>query len=297
MDDLNGHYTRLVSALTRCQIIPFLGPNINLCGRPQKKKGKLEDWLHGNFAPSNQELALLLNQQSNSLYSHEVCCPLLNTEELERLLVGCPIKQGAITRMPLQHVAQYIVDMRDDGEDILYGELTKIINATYHPNPLHNFLARLLVIMRKKGYYPPYPLFVTTCFDTTLEQAFDNADVSYDLISFVGQRDGGNFEHKSPGGMSMPIEDPNTHIDFLIERPVILKLYGGYGERVVVAEDDFIDYLAPQNMVQLLPISILDALQNTAYIWFLGYSPSYWNQRVILYRIWKDHIFGKPGQR
>ena len=51
MLDLEGHYTRLIEAITKHQIVPFLGANINLCGRRRTARNQLEGWQLGKIPP------------------------------------------------------------------------------------------------------------------------------------------------------------------------------------------------------------------------------------------------------
>ena len=232
MLDLEGHYTGLSEAITNHQIVPFLGANINWCGRRRTARNQLEGWQLGKIPPSNRELALFLNEVSDNAYMSNIRCPICDTDDIERLPEGCPVREKAYTKIDLQHVSQYLANLNTEGPDVLYGALKRLVNADYTPNLLHNFFARLTGVMRQKGYYPPYPLIVSTCFDRTLEKAFENAGEFYDLVSFVGDQQGGRFAHQPPGEDPHPIEDPNTYQKLSLRNcPVILKLYGGMGGR------------------------------------------------------------------
>ena len=296
MLDLTGHYTRVIDAITECRIVPFLGANINLCGRLRSEKGELESWKLSNNPPSNRELAVFLNEISGNVYTKKFCCPLIDAEDAEHLPSGCPVRENVITKIALQHISQYILDLGDQGPDVLYGALRKLVDTKYLSNPTHKFFAHLPDLMRKKGYYPPYPLIVTTCFDRTLEQAFDEAGESYDLVSFIFDQTGGRFSHKPPGEDPRPIENPNEYQELsLKQRPVLLKLYGGIGDDFVITENHYIDYLSHRDIAELLPANLLNQLRRH-YIWFLGYSPSYWNLRVILHRIWPEQMIRRSRQ-
>lgn len=291
MVDLSGHYSRVIDAILHGQIVPFLGSDINLCGRPQTTTGNLESWHLGKFPPSHRELAMYLDEASGFSYRREMCCPLCDAKDFDSLPEQCPLKSGGITKMALQHVSQYVDLSEEQGPDVLYGSLHHLFETHYEPNPIHRLFATLPQLMRQKGYYPPYPLIVTTCFDRTLEQAFDRAGEAYDLVSFIGDTRGGRFEHQPPGEAAHPIDRPHEYAAIsLKQRPAILKLYGGYGENFVITEDHYIDYLAHRDVAELLPANLL-AILRTAYVWFLGYNPSYWNLRVILNRIWPEQIF------
>ena len=287
---IQPHLTRVVDAITRGQLVIFLGADINLCGRPKDGNGQFMGWQLGHYPPSNRELAVYLDEASGFCYRQKVRCPLCDDRDIESLPEGCPLKQGAVTKLALQHVSQY-VDLTEGGPDMLYGALCDLFQGKFLPNPVHKFFAQVPAILHEKGYCPPYPLIVTSCFDRTLEQTFDGEHQKYDLVSYVGDQKGGYFEHKSPEDVvPHKIEEPNKYQrKFLTQWPVILKLYGGYQENFVITEDQYIDYLSHRDVSELIPVELLAILKENP-ILFLGYSPSYWNLRVILHRIWPEQL-------
>ncbi|MGK7932810.1 MAG: toll/interleukin-1 receptor domain-containing protein [Microcystaceae cyanobacterium] len=318
---LKPHFHRLVKGIAHGKVIFFLGDEINLCGRGKTKEGPLESWrIDDNvpqYAPTNTELALYLDKKFQCKYSIEVIrCPLLPQEELMEfpeedydLPEQCPVNTGGIKKMALQQVSQYIdIDDTLDPYGTLPDILVELFDAEYSPNCLHQFLAKLPQLMIAKGYAHPYCLIVTACFDNTLERAFKEAEQPFDLVSFVRDKAGSRFVHqkfrsqkKSRNGQQIIpttepiyIDKPNEYDEDLSLNfyPIILKLYGAIdcGEHFVITEDNCLDYLAHRDIKTLLPSSLLKQLLNNC-ILFLGYSPSYWNQRVILHRIWQEEIF------
>ncbi len=288
-----GHYRQIINAITRGQIVPFLGADINLCDRPKTTEGRLESWQGDTYPPSNLELAIYLDEEASGFsYRQEVRCPLCDTEDINSLPEQCPLRQGAITKMPLQQVSQYVYSALEGGKSRLRGALNGLFERKYTPNSVHSFFAKLPKVMREKGYSPPYQLLVTTCFDSTLEEAFREAQQEFDLVSFVGAPQRGYFEHQTPEGEKIKIDDPNKYSGLSLDkRPVILKLYGDYAGNFVITEDHYIDYLAHRDTTEILPGSILSKLcHDSSTILFLGYSPCYWNLRVILRRIWSEKI-------
>lgn len=286
-----GHYRQIIDAITRGQIVPFLGADINLCDRPETAGGRLAGWQGDTYPPSNLELAIYLDEKASGFsYRQEVRCPLCDAEDINSLPEKCPLRQGAITKMALQHVSQYVY--LKEGRTALCGALSELFERQYTPNSVHRFFAKLPKLMAGRGHSPPYQLLVTTCFDSTLEQAFREAQQEFDLVSFIGDPRKGYFEHQTPEGKKIKIDEPNTYLGlFKGKRPVILKLYGGYAEDFVITEDHYIDYLAHRETTELIPGSILSKLSDdSSTLWFLGYSPCYWNLRVILRRIWPNKI-------
>lgn len=292
------HYSQILEAMIRGRLVVVLGSDINLCNRPLlRETGQRESWqIDEKYPPSNRELAIHLDEMSGMQglsYRQETRCPLCDAEDIKLLPDDCPLrKAGAVTKMDLQNVSQYILTASEQGQNLLRGALTRLFQKQYPPNSIHNFFAQLPRILQDKNYCPtvPYPLIVTTCFDRTLEQTFEGLQQPYDLVSFVSDAEESYFLHRTPNGQESRIEDPETYGgSFLKEYPVILKLYGGYAGTFVITEDNYIDYLAHKDTK--LPKSLLGTMQasNTT-VWFLGYSPYYWNLRVILRRIWSEQI-------
>jgi hypothetical protein len=307
-----SHCNSVVEAITQGKVVFFFGDEINLCGRTRDDKGEVESWCVDsdplrelNYPPTNIELALYLDKISGHIYSEVVRCPLTekNIRDLPR---GCPLKTDSIKKMALQQVSQYI-DLLS-GKDILPGTLGPIFEAEYPSNLLHQFLAGLPKRLKDKGCSYPYQLLVTTCFDNTLERAFKEAGQPFDLVSYRGRENSGRFVHQKfrlagtgqiiEQGKSVVIEKPNEYQDeglSLEVCPIILKFYGAIGDNLIVTEDHYIDYLAHRDLRNLMPLQLSNILDQK-HILFLGYSPSYWNLRVILHRIWEDEIFTRAKE-
>jgi len=309
----NSHCNSVVKAITEGKVVFFLGDEINLCGRRTNDKGELENWIvdsnplgKPNYPPTNIELALYLDKISEHIYSDVVRCPLTE-KHIEDLPEGCPLKTDSIKKMALQQVSQYI-DLLGGSKDILPGTLGPIFEADYPPNSLHQFLAGLPECLKKKNYSHPYQLLVTTCFDNTLEYTFKKAGKEFDLVSYRGRENSGRFVHQKfrlagagqiiEEGSPVVIDKPNEYQDrglSLELYPVILKFYGAIGDNLIVTEDHYIDYLAHRDLRKLMPLQLSNILDQN-HILFMGYSPSYWNLRVILYRIWEDQILTKAKE-
>jgi hypothetical protein len=291
---LDSHYKVVIDAIKQGVIIPFLSSDINLCGRKKKPNGEPVDWQDDNYPPSSYELAVHLAKIEGSGYLTEINCPLCNIT-VDKLPNGCPLNNtDTITKIALANVSQYLALCDPDA---LEATLADIVGTQYSPNPIHRFLAKLPNLLKENNCAPPYPLIVTTCLDSVLEQAFRQANQEFDVVAFIGNDQGGQFQHTPFNGEPIPIENPQTYPEFsLKQRPVILKLYGGVeiadGEKFTIAEDHFIDYLTQRGIEQSLPPSLLAVLkEKNRRLWFLEYSPSHWNLRLILHRIWRENLY------
>lgn len=296
-DDLawQGHLSKIVDAILTGRLVPFLGADINLCDRPKTAAGTTTEWTDdAQFPPSNQELAMYLDSISEGVgprYRQELSCPFVENQQLEHLPQDCPLRQGStVLKIPVQNVSQYLATA-EDGDVALYEALRNLFGKPYAPNAIHRFLASVPALLRGRTKAPAYPLTVTACFDSTLEQAFKDANEPFDLVGFIGDPQRGGFQHVTPEGDEHVITEPNTYTGLdLRKRPVILKLYRGYSsESFLITEDNYIDYLSHKDMTDLIPSSLLKILDENKLL-FLGYNLSVWNQRVILRRLWQEKL-------
>ncbi len=308
---VESHYQEISKAIIEGSIVPFLGADINLCDRPPAKKdSKPYDWVKdGLYPPTNLELAAYIDKETDANiqgqcgYLETVRCPFLQGTSLEelpqRFPSECPLTTKRITRLDLQRVSQYVQSKQSDQKKLI-GSINYIYHQqSYKPNKLHEFLVYLITkvcpVDTEKSGATPYPLIVTTCFDRTLERAFEKASLSFDLVSYTSSEK--QFIYQRFKGMSCTKEEiisqENKDTTFLQERPVILRLYGPVdwnhadrGENFAITEDHFLDYLACDISHQL-PTDLWNKLLEGR-LWFLGYSLSYWNLRFIIRQIRQD---------
>jgi hypothetical protein len=57
----------------------------------------------------------------------------------------------------------------------------------------------------------------------------------------------------------------------------------------VITEDDYITFLAQADISGLLPVTLGGRLRRSNFL-FLGYGLRDWNLRIILHRIWTEHM-------
>jgi DNA-binding SARP family transcriptional activator len=193
----------------------------------------------------------------------------------------------------LPRVAQYVAVMMGAGP--LHDELHTVLNAVVPPTPVHRFFAALPPLLRERG--ASHQLIVTTSYDLALERAFLDAGEEFDVVSYIATgRNRGRFCHIGPDGRRTLIERPNEYATELSleRRTVILKLHGQVDattdrvwESFVVTEDDYIGYLAQNEVASVVPVALAAKLRRSHFL-FLGYSMADWNLRLLLYRLWGD---------
>lgn len=316
---LDAHFEKLSKALLQGRVVPFLGAGINLCNRPEEQKNaNPSDWkLKGSYPPTNLELAFYIDSLGGSpeisedkpSYLNNVRCPLFPGSSLggdlssNEFPPGCPLATKHITHLDLQNVSQYVWSkVKKTALQKIIDSINAIYKQPYGPNSIHNFLVSFiqkvcpLDIDATKPGVDPYPLIVTTCFDQTLELAFQKAQQPFDLVYYINSEqqfiyrifDRKDESEEMEWTEKIEISEETKNIPLLKDRPVILRLYGSVetdsdGENFAITEDHFLDYLAC-DITNKLPTKLWNKLIN-GYLWFLGYSPSYWNLRFIVRQI------------
>jgi hypothetical protein len=301
--DMDRHYRQVVQAITKGLVVPFLGADVNLCDRPNKRK--LEHWQPDHFYPlTEDEIAAYV---SKSFYLDEylpkVTLPssITHDENILELLgeeiIGCN-SSGIWQAFRKMTLPEYIgLAAILEGSSSVQEELNKVLlspkgqrlNWEQPANRLHRLLARLSLTEYSKGYDFPPQLIVTTCLDSSLEKAFEDVDSPYDLVYFVRFENRFELEHKPYDGEPRIIRGPQ-YIDLpLGDRPIILKLLGNVNrvqadqedsvKNLILTEDDYIEVLY-QSCVYL-PYSLQAVLRRNSLL-FLGYGLTTWNKRVIL---------------
>jgi hypothetical protein len=280
-------------------LVPVLGGDINLCGRPREnEKGTPINWeeeVDGTKSPpSTCELALHLLKQARQSKKLDPPMRELLSHVLQRQLCG---HKDSMSAVGLANVCQYInfVD-----PTILETGLPRILSEEYRPTPVHDFLVKLA------QYQPagipedrPYPCIVTACFDHVLEQQLRKHHVPFHLLSFVLGDEGGCYRYTEPRERPenyLPLKPEEVEKLTFPEHAVVIKLNGGIPtatRNFAITEDHYIDYLTHHGVGGSLPKIVLAKLhkrQNRSHLLFLGYSPRHWNLRLILLRIWSEYL-------
>ncbi len=209
-------------------------------------------------------------------------------------------KEPDVDPHDLARVSQAVDVLR--GWKPLYRRLRSVFTADYQPTAVHRFLATLPARLRNAG--SEQQLIVTTNYDDAMARAFADAGegTNYDVVSYIaGPNDPhrGRFRHRSPDGTTQVIENANSYLMELGERPTILKIHGSVDrddpsrDAFVITEDHYIDFLASTDVQQVLPINLRERMKESHTL-FLGYGLRDWNLRVFLREVWGDES-RQPG--
>jgi SIR2-like domain len=261
VDPLHRHSQVVSKRLAAGSVIPFLGAGANLVDRRENV-----DWLLERSLPSGIELA--------SYLAETYAFPEQEARDLARVS---------------QYVALAV------GDAALFEELHAIFTGDQEPNKLHWLLAEMPGILRAQGHPLAGQLVITTNYDDALERAFAKAGEPFDLVYYADQPDEpGRFVHMCPDGKRIEIPKHTEYRNFALgERTVILKIHGAVdradasGDSYVITEDDYIEYLARENIAKLIPAHLMARMRSSHFL-FLGYGMRDWNLRVILRYIWSE---------
>ena len=262
---VGDHHGEVAKALLAGRLVPVLGSGVNL---GSGEEGRTGDPQPGPFLPDGTDVVAYLSECFD--------CPPAGVREITR-------------------ISQYVALMQGIGP--LYDELHAFFDRDYEPGPVHRFLARTASELRARG--TPQQLIVSTNYDQTLERAFAEAEVDFDVVSYIATgRNRGKFLHVAADGSAAVVDRPNTYAGISTERPVILKIHGQVDrtpgrewESFVVSEDDYIDYLAQTDLASVVPVTIAARLRRSHYL-FLGYPLQHWHLRVFIHRVWGQEKAG-----
>jgi hypothetical protein len=297
-DSLDDHFNILLRDIQRGLLVPVIGGDVNLCGRPLQDD-ILMKWKAGGGPPTTSELALHLLEEAGARGRLED-----DLEKLANILIEqLSYPQDSMSSVGLAKVCQYIQIAHPH---MLEGLVPKILAEEYLPTPVHDFLVKLAQYQVNPAIPDarPYPCIVTTCFDQVLEQHLRKSQVPFHLVAYVLSETGGAFEYTPPGEdprvssreiNAKNVERLQPHFE---EHTVVIKLNGGIpagGKNFAITEDNYIDYLSHQGIEGKMPPMLLAKLAKrgkieNSHLLFLGYSPRHWNLRVILHRIWSESL-------
>lgn len=245
-DALATHLSIVARRLLEGRVVAVLGAEV---AADQRRR---QEWVQGRELPSPAELAEYLAQR---------------------------LPQGADAR-DLPAVAQAVAMLT--GEDELQDRLREVFDASYAPTPVHTFLASVPSLIRAFDASARPLLVVSTAYDDTLERAFAERDEPCDVVFPTGPK--GRFAVMRPDGRVEELDGRSGFGEPLLEeRPALLMLCGStrHGSRLVVTEDDFVDFLLSAD--QAFPTEILARL-GRSHLLFLGYGVRGWTSRAAVAR-------------
>jgi hypothetical protein len=233
------------------RVVPFLGAGASLCGRPVGDGGEPARWTGAetSFLPNGPELG-------------------------KWLAAKCMFPDEAETS-DLAKIASYY-EIRAH-RTLLVRRLRDVFSRRYSHGPIHDFLAE-----------SPKPLLiVTTNYDTLIEQAFQQRDRPYHLVTHPERDDyAGSVLWWKPGAKEPKIERPRELPLSLEDTSIIYKMHGTVNLRsswnsFVITEEDYVRFLASMTDRQAIPARFMMHFQESAFL-FLGYGLRDWNLRVLL---------------
>jgi hypothetical protein len=266
-ENLSGHYSALKMVLPSCNLVFFLGLNVNLLNRPY-----YDSWKPGRGLPSTAELCAFL---SNQLKIVPTGNSLANLAQQLRL-------RGRV--LPDEFAPIFKTSTKASKLYEVLGKLTQKITEELPEEPLDPLHCSML--------------FVTTTYDFALESAFTDAGINeYHTICY-GQGSEGRwfFTHKHYQGgkliTNVPLVAPNTPNEYkglTNKAPVILKLPGEItlDSNFAITEDDFFTF-ANEELSELLPADLLGQIQSSRHL-YIGYDLQNWTLRLLWSRICENH--------
>ena len=262
-EDLDAHYAAIKQLLPTCNLVVFLGLDVNLLNRPF-----YDSWKPGKGLPSAAEL--------------------------------CSYLSGQLHFSPARHsLAGLAQQLRLSGR-VLTDEFSPIFGASNKSSKLYEVFANLTKkITDQLPEEAPDPchcslLFVTTTYDFALENAFMEAGIGDFNAVCYNQDDEGNwfFLHsiyKDKKLLSntplVPPNAPNEYKGLRNKWPVILKLSGEVksDSAFAITEDDFFAF-AHRGLSELLPADLLGQINTSRHL-YLGYDLQSWTLRLLWNRI------------
>jgi tetratricopeptide (TPR) repeat protein len=147
---------------------------------------------------------------------------------------------------------------------------------------VHTVLASVPSLIRAFDASARPLLVVSTAYDDTLERAFAERGEPCDVVFPTDPR--GGFAVLRPDGRIEDLDSRSSSGEPLLEeRPALLMLCGStrHGSRIVVTEDDFVDFLLSAH--RPFPTEILARL-GRSHLLFLGYGVRGWTSRAAVAR-------------
>lgn len=247
------------------RVVPFLGAGLGRVGREEG-----EAWDPARFPPTGMELADHLAKTCNY--------PDLKSE---------PNRE-------LSRIAQYAEFTR--GQSGVALDLQDIFGRSFPPSTVHQLLAsETRAAVDNGAEFVPFPVIMTTNYDTSLEGAFAAEHMDHDVLTYRGRRSRtGLWIHERDGVTTEISGDGDDALD-PEHRTVILKLHGGINRNdrddgsFVISDADYAGYV--DNVLRTLPAKAGRSVTLSSFL-FLGYALNDWNLRMFFLNVWRKHQEG-----
>ena len=271
--NLDGHYSAVRQLLPSCNLVVFLGLDVNLLNRPF-----YDTWKKGNGLPGIVEL--------------------------------CSYFSGTLNITPPGNSLAGLAKKLELKGKLLSDEFSEVLSETAAPSKLYQLLGRLTKnITEKLPEEAADPchcalLFVTTTLDFAFENAFKEAGIKqYHTVYYTLDENGNQiFSHRffDDGQITVtPLVAPNNANEYKGLRnkyPVILKLQGEVKPDSVFAikEDDFFAF-AHRGLSEFLPADLLGQINTSRHL-YLGYDLQDWTLRLLWNRLCENQsLIRKQG--
>lgn len=257
-------YGIIADELTGGNVIPFLGADASLSGRPLDAHWEPRT---AAFLPSFAELAEQLAEDASF--------PTSDANE----------------NRDLSRVSSYYADQAGDRAS-LRSYLRKTFNRDYAPGAVHHFLAQLDVPL----------LIVTTNYDDLIERAFRERDKPFHLVAYpTDNLDlAASLLWWKPGAAEPEFHLPNTLPLSLTNTTIIYKMHGTVDRQnsrwdsFVVTEEDYVEFLKRMMEKTAIPARFMVEFQQRHFL-YLGYGLRDWNFRVMFKTLRAGYSAGEIG--
>ncbi|MBD2445854.1 SIR2 family protein [Nostoc sp. FACHB-152] len=325
---LKEHFKEVTESIRNGRLVFFLGSGINFSNTPNDNLPpndiQIAEELHESSSFKTKELIGL---------PCDVCPYKLKDrpDDRKRQTSLCPIKKDlanfphlqyeqdlVVAKVDIRCLSQYIIT--DTNASGLMDKLSRYFRRNYSPNKFQYLFASLAASMEKKQYKFPYQLIATTNYDLGLEcafeKAFDGSQTTFDVVSYIAEGDDcSRFKHifSENGNRKVEVigrpEQPTNQYEKLplaenlsnnlptVERPIILKLFGGAlhnspnpGEdSFAIAPTHLLNYMIGKDgkkpiLSELLPQKLIQRL-NQSDILFIGFSANDSDLQMLLSRV------------
>ncbi len=258
-----------------------------------------------DYPPSAGELAELFSLRAHySMFSSisqmlrglfpETLFSADEEEQIQTLQLLSKVTRIASPPDPLTSISSYYENLR--GRDKLWGLLYEVISPKAQPTETHNLLADAAQLHLSKKRAKDY-LIITTNYDCLMEQALDQRQVPYIVLTTkkskppkVLIRCSQNVEDRED--LIKDYRDTRTPSNFTLVKSqstvVIYKIHGCLSpefqfadEGLVVSDNDYVEYISWMSKSDGIIPSYVGELMRDKPFWFLGYSLNDWNVRSI----------------